>query len=169
MKKLILLRHAIAQDRRAAMTRGVEDAQRPLTSRGREKMRCATQGLQALQPHLDLLLTSPLRRALQTAQIVMHAYPQPVVVKKSAALLPGAKLQALLDVLDEYPDLTSVMCVGHEPGLSRLASELIMGRHENLLNLKKGGACLLEFPRKFRAGDARLGWLLTPRMLRQLK
>ena len=169
MKKLILLRHAIAQERAAATARGVQDAQRPLTIRGREKMRSAAQGLHALLPQLDLLLTSPLRRAVQTAQLVTREYRQPLVVKKSDALIPGAELEALLEVLNEHPNVTSVMCVGHEPGLSRLASGLIIGRHKNLLNLKKGGACLLEFPRDFRAGDARLGWLLTPRMLRKLK
>ena len=169
MKKLILLRHALAQDRAAALAHNIRDAQRPLTTSGREKMHCAAQGLRRLLPQLDLVLTSPWRRALQTAEILIQEYRRPLELKKCDALIPGAELKALLDVLHEYPNATTVLCVGHEPDLSNLAGKLITNRNKNLLNLKKGGACLLEFPRDFHVGDACLVWLLTPRMLRSLK
>ena len=165
MKKLILLRHAVAEDR----ARGVRDTQRPLTARGRAKMLRAAHGLHGLLPELELVLTSPLTRAVQTATILTETYRPPVELIESAALKPGAQPQALLDVLQAHADVTTVMCVGHEPDLSRLASWLATGGNKNLLTLKKGGACLLEFSREFRAGDARLVWLLAPRMLRALK
>jgi len=165
MKKLVLLRHAVAEDR----AHGVRDAQRSLTTRGRAKMLRAAHGLHGLLPELELVLTSPFARAVQTANILAEEYRPSVKLIESAALKPGAEPLALLDVLHAHADATTVMCVGHEPDLSRLASWLTTGGHKNLLTLKKGGACLLEFGREFRAGDARLVWLLTPRMLRGLK
>jgi phosphohistidine phosphatase len=165
MKKLVLLRHAVAEDRAL----GVRDAQRSLTARGRAKMLRAAPGLHALLPALELVLTSPLTRAVQTANILAEEYRPPVALIESEALKPGAEPQALLDVLHAHAYATTVMCVGHEPDLSRLASWLTTGGNKNLLTLKKGGACLLEFSREFRAGDARLVWLLTPRMLHGLR
>jgi len=169
MKKLILLRHAVAEERAAASARGVRDAQRALTTRGREKMQRAAQGLHTLLPELDLVVTSPLPRAVQTAAILVHEYRQQLQLIESEVLKPGAEPHALLELLRENSNATTVACVGHEPDLSHLAGWLTTGGNKNLLKLKKGGACLLEFSRGFRAGDARLVWLLTPCMLRELK
>ena len=72
--KLLLVRHAIAEDRREFEATGRDDALRPLTAEGREKMREAALGLRTVVPSIDVLATSPLVRAADTAGIIARCY-----------------------------------------------------------------------------------------------
>src|SRR6266513_1546458 len=76
--RLLVVRHAIAEDREAFARSHKDDAARPLTPDGRRKMARAAAGLKQLVPELDLLAASPYKRALETAEIIAHAYGPPL-------------------------------------------------------------------------------------------
>lgn len=144
--KLYLLRHGIAED----AAPGQRDADRALTEDGIRKMRKAARGMRAVIPRLDRVLTSPLKRALQTAGIVAEAFslePEPC---EDLALGgdPGAALQGLAG---------AVLLVGHEPGLSVLA-----GGGPGRIEFRKGALARIDLP------PGRLVWLMTNRQLRDL-
>jgi len=139
---LLLVRHAIAEDRVAFARTGQPDDQRPLSSEGKKKMRLVADALRTLLPSPDLLVTSPLLRARQTAQILSAAIDlQPV---ESPALGPDAEPDEVLAFLAGRRGARAVIAVGHEPALSQLAGFLITGRAQPLFSLKKGAACLLD-------------------------
>ena len=72
--RLVVVRHADAGDREAFAKTGKSDDLRPLSEKGRKQMKGASKGLRALVPGADLIVTSPLTRAVQTAKIVAVAY-----------------------------------------------------------------------------------------------
>jgi phosphohistidine phosphatase len=164
---LLVVRHAIAEDRLEWSRSGKPDDERPLTAEGRKKMAAAARGLVAVVPALGVLGTSPHVRARQTADIVAEAYgkPQPVEV---AALAHGGSRDQLLAWLQRQHEQAVVAVVGHEPDLGELIGWLITGVPEGIVVLKKGGACLLAFPGAPAPGAAELDWVLTPKLLRRL-
>lgn len=166
MRKLLVVRHAIARDRLESMGQGEEDADRPLTTEGRRKMVQATQGLMRLQPQLDTILTSPLLRALQTAEILAAHYPKSRM-RVCAQLAPEHRTVSLLHTLSEEAGERCAI-VGHEPGLSALLATLLCGRDSATIALKKGGMAQLEFSDTIASGEGALQWLLTPKQLRLL-
>jgi len=164
--KLLVIRHALARDKAEFSRTGKPDSLRPLVAKGRAKMRGAAKGLLALVPEIDVLASSPFVRAAQTAGIVSKKFGvKPVLVPELAAdrkpkgLLPWLRGQGSKDV---------VAVVGHEPYLGWLASLLLSGREASYLELRKGGACLLEFTGAVGPGRARLLWALTCSQLRRL-
>ncbi len=164
---LLVVRHAIAEDPAEYAGHHADDAGRPLTPEGRRKMKRAARGLRALVPALDQLASSPLTRALQTAEILAAAYDgiEPATV---AALAPGQPPAALAAWLGGALRHQAVAIVGHEPGLSRAVSWLLAGEERSFIELKKGAACLLECGDHVGAGNATLRWALTPSQLRDL-
>jgi phosphohistidine phosphatase len=160
--ELLVIRHAIAADRDEAH---LSDAERPLTEKGRARMEEAAAALSELVPELDLLATSPLLRARETAAVVARHYDlKPQVVEQLAAGAPLGRLQEWLAA----QVAAKIAIVGHEPGLSTFASWLISARPESHLILKKGGACLIECSGKIEPGTGTLAWLLTPKQLRRM-
>ncbi len=161
---LLIIRHAIAAD----PADYEDDAARPLTPEGIKKMRQAAKGLRRLVPAIDLLATSPLTRAVETAEIVSAEYDDatPVVV---AALAPGHTAATVAQWLDSQRRHQVVAVVGHEPGLSHMASWFLTGTERSFIELKKGAACLLTFLGPIEAGSAALSWALTPSQLRGQK
>ncbi|MEO7795700.1 MAG: histidine phosphatase family protein [Thermoanaerobaculia bacterium] len=167
--KLLLLRHAIACDRAAFAATGKEDRLRPLTDEGRKKMRRTGDALAGLLPDIALVATSPYLRARESAEILARAYPGRPVLSELAELAPGGAAGALLKFLQAQKSLPLVACVGHEPNLSLFASWLLTGKERSILELRKGGACLLDFPGRLAPGNAQLLWHLTPSQLRALR
>jgi phosphohistidine phosphatase len=165
--QLLVIRHAIAVDRDTFDASGRDDSERPLTSAGRDKMRRATAGLRRLVPEIDLLAASPYVRAMQTAAVVAEAYGIDEI-KSVDALVPDALPQSFLVWLQRRSTPDVVAIVGHEPHLSMLATWLMSGLPESRVEMKKGGAALLEFPGQPGAGLGVLQWLLTPGQLRDL-
>ena len=165
MKHVLLIRHAIAEDREAAAASGVSDAERALTGKGRQRMSEVARGLAVLVPELELILTSPLRRARQTAEIVAEAYSG-LAVEETAALSPGAPPGSLYRRLAVGPRCVAV--VGHEPDLSEWVSRSLVRGQSAFIQFKKGGACLLTFPTDPQAGQAELRWFCPPAILRRL-
>jgi len=164
---VLIIRHAKAEPRAIPGLSGKKDVARPLTDSGRRNMHKAAKGLRMLVPELDLLATSPLVRAQQTAAIVSERYAD-MPVTKLALLAPGGSMPALLAWLGEQPEAATVAIVGHEPDLGIFASYILSERKESFISLKKGAACLIELPERPVAGSGKLEWLLQPNELREL-
>jgi phosphohistidine phosphatase len=165
--ELLVVRHAIAEDREAFARTGRPDEERPLTDAGRKKFEKGARGLLSLVPAIDLLASSPLVRAEQTAGILTGAYGR-MTTMRVEELAPASRPAELLPWLQAQRGRSTVAVVGHEPHLSALVEHLLVGKSTGFLALKKGGACLLSFARAPAAGGAELRWLLTAGQLRQL-
>ncbi|MBL8260186.1 MAG: histidine phosphatase family protein [Candidatus Competibacteraceae bacterium] len=165
--KLLLIRHAIAEDGEAFAAAGGSDAQRPLTEIGRKKMRKGANRLRAQVERIDLLACSPLVRARETAEIIARAYGDIPIVERPEldySNPPEAVLAWLAQCAAE-----TVVAVGHEPQLSRLSGLLLSGESRGLIAFRKGGAALFELPQRAAAGKSVLHWVLTAGQLRDLK
>lgn len=165
--KLLVVRHAIAMEREDyqnapalpgenSKAEQKNDELRPLTLEGLRKMRKNVKGLKELVRKPDLIITSPLTRAVQTAEILKEVWAG-VTIVESDSLKPGAHPDALIEWFLQHPEFAKnkslVAVVGHEPQLSHLVSWLLNGANRSLISLKKGGACLVAFegaPRKSR-------------------
>ena len=164
MYQLIMVRHAIAMDRDEAQAAGIDDEQRPLTDKGRQKMQKIAQGLVALLDRCAVIYSSPLLRAQQTAGVVAGHFSRAPVVP-CPALSPGVEPGQLLHWLQARSGQTPAIVVGHEPDLSQWAGWALTGQAGGFVRFKKGGACMLEFSHKLEPGCARLRWLCTPKQL----
>ena len=170
--RIVVVRHAIAVAPEQFVSDDRPDEARPLTAKGRRRMRRAARGLRRLVPQLDVIAASPLRRAQETAEIVAAAYRrhgEREVPTTLAALVPDAALAETRDWLDAQPATATVALVGHEPHLSRLIGWLLTGTDRALGELKRGGACLLECDGQAKPGEAHLAWLLHAGQLRELR
>lgn len=163
---LLIIRHAIAFDR--DRHRWSDDADRPLSPAGIRRARKAANGLKLLTNRPQRLLTSPLARARQTAQILTHVagWPQ---AEEAPELAPDEPALAVLALLaKERGKLVAV--VGHQPGLGHLLAACLLGAGASLpIEMKKNAVACVSFDRAPRAGHAALKWLATPRMLRALR
>ena len=159
--KILLVRHAIAQDSAPG-----GDRSRRLTREGREKMERGAAVLAELVPELELLVSSPLARARETAAILAAAYPSPPRSIEDEMLAPESDGAAVVQFLAKQKRLAAVAMVGHEPNLSQLEGLLLTGRERSFAVLKKGGAALLEGPGAVAPGSCTLLWHLTPGQLR---
>ena len=165
--QLLVIRHAIAEDRERFAASGRDDSERPLTTEGRQKMRRGATGLRRMVARIDVLASSPYVRAMQTARLVASSY-RLGDVETLDALVPDAAFDALLAWLEPLAEVDVVAVVGHEPHLSAVVTWLISGRDDSRVELKKGGAALVAFEARARAGVGVLRWLLTSRQLRGL-
>lgn len=163
--RVLVVRHAVAEEQAPFARTGHPDAARPLTRGGRRKMRRAARGLARLVPRLDRLATSPLARAVETADIVARACGKPKT-QRLGPLAPGKPPAGVLAWLKEQRPGRTVALVGHEPDLGVFVSWALTGLRESFIPLKKGGACLLEFGGEVKPGRAVLLWLLRPSQLR---
>lgn len=164
---LYLLRHGAAENEPSA---GGGDGARRLTARGREKLRAAAAGMRALGLKCDAILTSPLPRAAETAELVAAAYPNRPAPEAFPALSTGVAPADTVAALKPYDRHGHLMIVGHEPGLSGIASLLLTGSANSVsLELKKSGLIALELHGGIERGGARLLWMLTSRQLRRLR
>jgi phosphohistidine phosphatase len=164
---LLVVRHGPAGDRKEWAEAGKDDFLRPLTAEGRRKVVEAFRGLRRLVPAPEAVATSPLVRAVETADRLARAFDVPAA-EELPALEPGRAPREVLPWLAERRALGQVALVGHEPHLGTLVSWLLAGRSAPFLVLKKGGACLLDLGDDPRPGWARLLWALAPAQLRRL-
>jgi phosphohistidine phosphatase len=163
-RTLYLIRHGRAAERGEKWP---DDAVRPLTHDGAVRMRQVVRGLAEAGATITVVITSPLVRALATAEIVVQGTtPRPELVT-SATLAPGGSPPRVAEMLGQSGKARGLAIVGHEPDLGELAAWLIGARHP--VTFKKGGVCRIdvaEWPPAPRQG--RLVWCATPRMLRAL-
>ena len=169
---LLVIRHAIAEDKERFAATGRKDDLRPLTDEGRSKMRRGAEGLRIVVGRISQLASSPLVRARETAEIVAPVLGVPRV-EVVEALRPDRSYDELLKWLhaialpnDDRDRIVGI--VGHEPHLSGLVTWLMTGGMDSRIELKKGAACLLHFEHTPEAGQATLVWSLAPSQLREL-
>ena len=160
--ELYLIRHAVAEQRGEAWP---DDAKRPLTSEGMSRFRKAARRLAEFGVSIDVIMTSPLVRARQTADILAAAFDAHIVA--SDALAPGGSYQAILGDLDKQSKRSRIALVGHEPDLGELAGRLCGSRHH--LEFKKGAICRIDVAALPPGGPGAMRWFIPPRMLRALK
>jgi phosphohistidine phosphatase len=161
--RLLVLRHGIAH----ADSPDGTDASRALTEEGIARTTEAVRGLARLVERPDAILTSPRLRAAQTADIAAlewHHHPEQLPE------LGEGSVASIIDRLGRRTEST-IMIVGHEPTLSRLVETLCTGTSAGgFVVLKKAGCACLEVDiwEAGRMGGARMLWLATPKMLREV-
>jgi phosphohistidine phosphatase len=160
--RLLIIRHATAVPRG---TPDMPDEERPLTKRGERRFRGAAEGLARLMKRPDTLLSSPLPRARQTAEIAAKAWGKVEVEEEPA--LAGGSYNEIATALSRFPSDSTVAIVGHEPDLSTLLARLLGSSKPERLAFKKGGAALVDVPGALNEGGA-LVWYMPPRLLRRL-
>jgi phosphohistidine phosphatase len=165
--QLLLIRHAIAEDPEEFAQSGASDEERPLTELGRRRMVRNVRGLKRAAPRISTLVTSPLVRARQTAEIIARGYDLKQI-EEAESLRPGSRLQDFLEWLESHRENELIAAVGHEPHLGTLATWLISGTAEPRVELKKGAGALLEFGSRIEGGAATLLWSIAPGQLRRL-
>ena len=163
--RLYLVRHAIAEPHG---TRAISDDERHLTDEGIKKMKQAARGLRSLDILPDVVLSSPLPRARQTAEIVIAELGKKVALNLTDALAPSGNRRDVYAELEKLGDPQSIMLVGHQPSLGEIAGEIAWGSSENYLELKKGGACCIDAVTIHPNPHGTLVWVLTPSILRSL-
>ena len=166
--ELLVVRHAVAEDREEFAKTGEDDSARPLTPNGRRKFEKGARGLRRAVDGIDLLATSDLVRATQTVDVLQEAWDGKLRTVRIRELAPDAEPAALMRWLRRQRGKTLVGVVGHEPHLSRFVEHALTGRASEFVELKKGGACLLDLGTAPQAGRATLRWLLTAAQLRRL-
>jgi phosphohistidine phosphatase len=167
MIRLYLMRHGAAVD---LGTHGAApDAERPLTRKGMEKTREAALGLKALGVEPTALVSSPYRRALQTAEIVAQVLGFPAArIRRTDALKPAARPTELIHELAQIR-AREVLCFGHAPNMDMIIAH-VLGTRSAVTALKKAGVACLELPAAtgVLAGRGALVWMLPPKVLRSL-
>ena len=158
--RVYFLRHGKSVD--AAVWRA-DDGVRPLTEEGFELMRLEGARMRALKIRPDVIVTSPLTRAQQTADVVAEELGLTDVLVEDERLAPGFDRDDLVGIIDAHPGAETMMIVGHEPDFSSTMSTLMGGGR---LQLKKGGLGRVDIVE--RVGDMIFGvlvFLLTPGQL----
>jgi len=158
---LFFLRHGIAGDR--ADWKG-DDSLRPLTSKGRSQLVLTAKVMASLGIEFDAVLTSPLVRARETAEIVAARLGATHRLREEPRLEPGFDVTRLSDVLAGRGRDRTLLLVGHEPDFSHTISALVGGGN---LEMKKGGLARVTLTSD-RPLRGELVWLLPPKLLRRL-
>jgi phosphohistidine phosphatase len=162
--QLFLIRHGVAEERGDAWP---DDAKRPLSEDGIERFQKSARGLARLDVWIDVVLTSPLVRARQTAEIVASAFdPRPSIITIES-LAPGGSYASLVADLEKHGRKTRIALVGHEPGIGGLGARLIGSRHS--FEFKKGAVCRIDVDEIPPVGPGDLRWFLTPKVMASIK
>jgi phosphohistidine phosphatase len=160
---LYIVRHAIAAERGPEWP---DDTERPLIERGIARFKEAVDGLVWLDVVIDEILTSPLVRARQTAELLSNGLPARPPVRVVDELAPGCSPQQIVRQLAHEPRKRRIALVGHEPGLGDLIGYLL--GMKSPVPLKKGGVCRIEVESLSPLRPGVPAWLLTPKILRKL-
>ena len=160
--QLFLVRHGIAAERGPEYP---DDSKRPLTGKGMAALRREAKALDALGITFDLIITSPLTRTRQTAEILAeHLEGKPAIVN-SDSLAPAGTPAAVMEDIAKHARKPRVALVGHEPNIGELAARLIGARSP--IQFKKGAICRIDFDVLPPKALGQLIWFLPPRVLRK--
>jgi phosphohistidine phosphatase len=157
---LYVIRHAIAAERGAEYP---DDTRRPLTGDGISRFQKVVAGLEELEVDVEVVLTSPLLRARQTADLLSKGLRGHPTVVETRALSPGAAYKELMTELGRHARRSGVALVGHEPHLGETAARLVgcAGRFD----FRKGGVCRIDVDDLPPSGPGRLQWFAPPKIL----
>ncbi len=157
--EVYILRHGIAEK----TAPGGSDAERVLTEKGREKLRQVLRLARSAEVNPSLILTSPLIRAVQTAEVAAEIFSYRHEVVRTNALLPTASPHDVWQELRSHKQESAVLLVGHEPLLSQTVGHLL-GAPDLRVELKKAGLVRLSIDRLNPQPSGVLKWLLTPKV-----
>ncbi len=168
---LFILRHGIASDPgEDGLPKNLKDAERPLSAKGKQKLWEIAEALRTMELKFNVVVSSPLLRARQTAQIVAEALELRRKLTLTDHLAPEGSPRQLLAQLQQLgPRAKNILLVGHEPYLSKLISLLIAGNDSVAVDLRKGSLAKLEVNHLGYTRCATLAWLLTPKQLALIK
>lgn len=153
---LYVIRHAEAVE----SNKTLPDEWRYLTNKGRATVQKIRSRIAKYGPEPGLIITSPLVRAVQTAELLAGKVQRKEVVIASGFLQPGADINQLIKYLKRHKNADCMMVVGHEPFLSSLVSELL-GKTDDTISLKKSACVALKLPFDKNRKN-RFLWYLTP-------
>ena len=158
---LYLMRHA-----NAGVSKGnpVLDAKRGLIKEGKEQCILMARMLSALKVQVDVIVSSPLKRSLQTAQFVGTELGYEAKVEISQALAPDADYAVFQKMLASYADREDVLVVGHNPNLFKFLGRIITGNGGAGIRMRKGSVARIAMDRH----PPLLQWLIDPRMARAI-
>lgn len=161
--ELYLIRHGLAAERGEEYP---DDSKRPLTNEGVASLRKEVRALEALDISFDHIITSPLARAKQTAEVFAQHLPSKPSMSTSDSLAPAGSPAGVVQDVVKHARKGRVALVGHEPNLGELAARLIGAKTP--IEFKKGGICRIDFEVLPPKGTGQLLWLVTPKMLRKI-
>jgi|SRR5215470_4902333 len=157
---IYFLRHASAGER---VVNPKKDEKRALDEEGIEQCGYVGRALAAMDVQVDAIISSPLKRATQTASLVGNEMGHEGKLQLEAALRPGATLADFRKILDKHARQEAIMVVGHNPNLSEFVGRIISdGACDSGVDLRKGAVAKVEFDRN----SGSLQWCLTPKVLR---
>ena len=162
-QSLYLVRHGIAAEGGEAWP---DDTKRPLTSKGIARFRQVARGLREIGVEVEVVLSSPLVRAKQTAELLIDGLKPAPSLTVLSALSPGVPPSQLAEALQSHRKAEALALVGHEPGLGEFGAWLVGAKTP--LALKKGGVCRIDCSVPTGPGAGQLVWLAPPKMLRRL-
>ena len=157
--EVYLLRHGIAEKVGPDGT----DAKRALTPKGRRKLRRVLRLVRAAAVHPSIILTSPLLRAVQTAEVAAEIFAYPHELVQTTALLPTAAPQDVWQELCSRKKEQAPLLVGHEPSLSQIVGYLL-GAPDLRIELKKAGLVRIDLEKFGPAPSGILKWVLAPKL-----
>jgi phosphohistidine phosphatase len=158
--EVYILRHGIAENARA----GMSDADRALTAEGEQKLREVLRSARKAKAEPALILTSPLRRAVETAAIaaeVLETHRKPV---RTDALAPGSSPQEIWQEIQSNRSALSLLLAGHEPLLSQFLGYLL-GCPTLEVDFKKGALARIDIDRFTGEPHGVLKWLLVSKLV----
>jgi len=158
---LYLMRHANAGVPRETPAL---DAKRSLIKEGKVQCMLMARILGALDVQVDVIVSSPLKRALQTAQFVGTELGYDAKVEISPALAPDASYSDFQEMLAKYSDSEGVLVVGHNPNLFKFLGRLVTGNGGAAIRMRKGSVARIDVDRH----PPLLQWLIDPRMARSI-
>ncbi len=158
---LYVLRHASAGEKRP---NPLLDKKRPLDKEGKQQCLLVGSYLNALRVSIDVIVSSPLKRALQTASLVGTELGYESTIQLSDALAPGASVEVFQQLVTSLSVYENVIVVGHNPNLSQFLVSLITSAGRPNLRLRKGSIARVDCTRK----PGQLVSLIEPRILRQI-
>ncbi len=163
--ELFVLRHGEAGKRVPARTK---DAERSLTEEGRDGIGEVARAMSRLKIKPDHIVSSPLKRSTETAEIVARALKKRDEVEVWDELRPEGSRQALYKRLSELKVESSTILVGHEPYLTHMINDLMNHQGVPRIVLRKGGLARLSIRSFSPKVEGELRWLLTPKLLKRI-
>ncbi|MEK6773653.1 MAG: phosphohistidine phosphatase SixA [Bdellovibrionota bacterium] len=164
---LILVRHAVAEDREEFAKKNLEDSSRPLTVKGRKKMVKMLDWISPLLGEIDMIVSSPYVRAMQTSEILQGIWSK-IKIDQAAELVPHSPPQSFMKWLKAHAkDKKNVIAVGHEPHLSLFLSYLLSSKNESFVEIKKSGMAAVEIGSlaEIETTHSQLLWLVQPKFI----
>jgi phosphohistidine phosphatase len=157
--QVYLLRHGVAEEARS----GLSDAERALTQDGRRKLRQTLQAASQADVRPTLILTSSLKRAVETAEIAQEIFKYKNELVHSEALMPNSSVQDVWDEIRVHADESAIVLVGHNPLFADLAGYLL-GAPELQIDVKKGSLLRIDFENLSSQPKGILRWFLVAKL-----